>query len=51
MNFNFTTTLVHIQLNGGQAVKLFAPEAMKIKSTHPFKGNIDIIGLEELIKN
>src|SRR5664279_803121 len=49
MNYHFTTTLAHIQLNGGKVVELFTPEAMKIKSTHPFKGNIDIVRLEELI--
>jgi tyrosine phenol-lyase len=49
MNYHFTTTLAHIQLNGGKVVELYTPEAMKIKSTHPFKGNIDIKRLEELI--
>jgi len=51
MNYHFTTTLAHIQLNGGKVVELFTPEAMKIKSSHPFKGNIDIVRLEELIKS
>jgi tyrosine phenol-lyase len=49
MNYHFTTTLAHIQLNGGKVVELYTPEAMKIKSTHPFKGNIDIARLDELI--
>jgi tyrosine phenol-lyase len=49
MNYHFTTTLAHIQLNGGTVVELYTPEAMKIKSTNPFKGNIDIVRLEELI--
>ena len=49
MNYHFTTTLAHIQLNGGKVVELYTPEAMKIKSTHPFKGNIDIEKLDELI--
>ena len=49
MNYHFTTTLAHIQLNGGTVVELYTPEAMKIKSTHPFKGNIDIKRVEELI--
>ena len=49
MNYHFTTTLAHIQLNGGKVVELYTPEAMKIKSTNPFKGNIDIARLEELI--
>lgn len=50
MNYHFTTTLAHIQLNGGKVVELYTPEAMKIKSTNPFKGNIDINRLEDLIK-
>ena len=50
MNYHFTTTLAHIQLNGGNVVELFTPEAMVVKSTNPFKGNIDITRLEELIK-
>lgn len=49
MNYHFTTTLAHIQLNGGKVVELFTPEAMVIKSTHPFKGNIDIEKLDKLI--
>ena len=49
MNYHFTTTLAHIQLNGGTVVELYTKEAMKIKSTNPFKGNMDIPRLEELI--
>jgi len=51
MNYHFTTTLAHIQLNGGTVVELYTPEAMVVKSSHPFKGNIDIVRLEELIKS
>jgi tryptophanase len=50
MNYHFTTTLAHIELRGGKVVELYKPEAMKIKSDHPFKGNIDIERLEELIR-
>lgn len=50
MNYHFTTTLAHIQLNGGKVFELFTPEAMVIKSNNPFKGNIDIQRLEDLIK-
>jgi len=49
MNYHFTTTLAHIQLNGGTVVELYTPEAMIIKSSNPFKGNIDITRLDELI--
>ncbi len=51
MNYHFTTTLAHIQLNGGSVVELYTPEAMVIKSTNPFKGNMDIVRLEQLIKD
>lgn len=50
MNYHFTTTLAHIQKNGGNVVELYKEEAMKIKSNHPFKGNMDCLRLLELIK-
>ncbi len=50
MNYHFTTTLAHIQLNGGKVVELFTPEAMIIRSSNPFKGNIDLQRMEALIK-
>lgn len=48
-NYHFTTTLAHIQKNGGRVVELYKPEAMKIKSSHPFKGEMDCERLKELI--
>ncbi len=51
MNYHFTTTLAHIQLNGGSVVELYTPEAMVIKSSNPFKGNMDIVRLDQLIKD
>jgi len=51
MNYHFTTTLAHIQLNGGSVVELYTPEAMIIKSSNPFKGNMDIARLDQLIKD
>lgn len=50
MNYHFTTTLAHIQKNGGNVVELYKEEAMKIKSSHPFKGDMDCLRLIELIK-
>ena len=50
MNYHFTTTLAHIEKNGGKVAELYTPEAMKIASTHPFKGNMDIGRLEEFIE-
>ncbi len=49
MNYHFTTTKAHMELNGGKVFEIYTDEALKIKSTHPFKGNIDIGQLEDLI--
>lgn len=48
-NYHFTTTLAHIELNGGKVLELFTSEAMKVKSSFPFKGNMDIEKLEKAI--
>jgi tyrosine phenol-lyase len=49
MNYHFTTTKAHMELNGGKVFEIFTDEALNIKSQHPFKGNIDIGRLEDLI--
>ncbi len=49
MNYHFTTTKAHMELNGGKVLEIFTDEALKIKSKHPFKGNIDIQKLKDLI--
>lgn len=49
MNYHFTTTLAHIQINGGSIAELYTKEAMKVKSDHPFKGNMDLVRLENFI--
>ena len=41
-NYHFTTTLAHIQLCGGKVLEIYTTEAMKVKSSFPFKGNLDI---------
>lgn len=41
MNYHFTTTRAHIELNGGQVLELFTPEALNFRSAEPFKGNMD----------
>jgi len=50
MNYHFTTALAHITEKGGQIVELLYPEAYKIKSSHPFKGNMNLEALEEYIQ-
>ncbi len=52
MNYHFTTSLAHILENGGAIVELLYEDALEIKSTNPFKGNINIEKLEQcLIEN
>jgi tyrosine phenol-lyase len=49
MNYHFTTTKAHIELAGGKVSELYTDDALQIKSTVPFKGNIDINKLRALI--
>ncbi len=49
MNYHFTTTLAHIELNGGRVAELLHDEALQIKSSNPFKGNMDIAKLRHAI--
>lgn len=50
MNYHFTTTKTHINMNGGRVVEIFKDEAIKITSNEPFKGDLDIEKLEKLIQ-
>lgn len=50
MNYHFTTTKAHMEMNGGKIIEVYTDEALKIKSSHPFKGNFDINKLVTLIK-
>jgi tryptophanase len=49
MNYHFTTTKAHMELNGGTVLEIFTDEALKLKSSNPFKGNIDIEKLKNVI--
>lgn len=49
-NYHFTTTRAHIELLGGTMLEIYADEALNTQSTHPFKGNIDIQKLQDVIK-
>ena len=49
MNYHFTTAMAHITQNGGKIVELLYDEAYVINSSHPFKGNMNIEKLEEVI--
>lgn len=50
MNYHFTTTKEHMEINGGEVLEIYTDEALKIKSDHPFKGNIDVDKLRAVIK-
>lgn len=49
MNYHFTTTRAHFEIAGGTVLEIFTDEAMNTQSTHPFRGNIDLKKLEEVI--
>lgn len=49
MNYHFTTTKAHMELNGGKIFEIFTDRALEIKSSFPFKGNIDTDKLRALI--
>jgi len=49
-NMYFTTTRVHQEMQGGQFVDVIIDEAHDPSSEHPFKGNIDIYKLTDVIQ-
>jgi tryptophanase len=49
MNYHFTTTKAHIGLRGGRVAELYGPKAMELVSTDPFKGNMDVEALRNLL--
>lgn len=49
MNYHFTTTKEHMEINGGKVLEIYTDEALKIKSDFLFKGNIDIQKLKDVI--
>lgn len=49
-NMYFTTTRLHQELAGGTFVDVIIDEAHDPSSLHPFKGNIDLQKVEDLIK-
>lgn len=49
-NMYFTTTRLHQELAGATFVDIIIDEAHDPRSLHPFKGNIDLKKLEDLIK-
>ena len=49
MNYHFTTTKTHIVLQGGRVEELYKDKAIELVSDEPFKGDMDLVKLENLI--
>ncbi len=49
-NTHFDTTRANVEFTGAEAVDLLTEEGRKPASTAPFKGNMDVAALEELIR-
>jgi tryptophanase len=49
-NTHFDTTRANIEFHGAEAVDLPISEALHPATLHPFKGNMDAVGLRQLIR-
>ena len=49
MNYHFTTAKAHITALGGEILEIPVKDAFEVTSTCPFKGNMDIAALKQVI--
>ncbi len=49
-NTHFDTTRANLEYQGAEAVDLVIPEGLQPRTIHPFKGNIDLVRVEDLLK-
>jgi tryptophanase len=49
-NMHFDTTRAHVEMAGARALDCTIEEAFDTTTYHPFKGNFDVVKLEELIQ-
>ncbi|MDA3932394.1 MAG: tryptophanase [Tenericutes bacterium] len=49
-NIHFDTTRAHVEIAGGRAIDCACEECFDLDNYYPFKGNFDLVKLQELIK-
>src|SRR5512143_1389507 len=50
MNYHFTTSRAHFELAGATVLEIYTDEALNTQSTHPFRGNLALLKLEDAIQ-